>query len=377
MIKPRVHLIGLGAMGSIIASSLLEHTPAQIIPLLRNTNKLNAFQKEAKSVLSIKKTFLDKDILLRHTIKESYCPEKFPKESVIDNLIITTKTYQTKEALKPYLPYITKKTNILFVQNGLGIIELLRNDIFKNVKEKPNIFQGVIAHGAYLESNFTFNFNTYSNLKVARLPWDSNQLVQKNSEVAHDITFNELASLFTGKKLVEDFRVNFMTYQELLLNQLHKFMINITINPVTSIVDCDNGEMGNNCIPIFTSIVEEALSILKVAYKPLMEYENDYKNNQDYPALDVNNILTVKNMVDQAVHFANVIGAKNSCSMRQDTRYLRETEIEYINGYLVKLARDLNLGPEAAKVNQTMCELVNLRLGLNRKRAERGNWPFK
>lgn len=60
--------------------------------------------------------------------------------------------------------------------------------------------------------------------------------------------------------------------------------------------------------------------------------------------------------------------------MRQDTLFLRDIEIEYINGYVVKLADNLNLDPNCCKVNKTIGELATMRLALNRSRSINGDW---
>ena len=59
--------------------------------------------------------------------------------------------------------------------------------------------------------------------------------------------------------------------------------------------------------------------------------------------------------------------------MRQDTLNFRDTEIVYINGYLVDLACKLGLSNKASKVNHTIVASVNLRSGLNRTSAMDGD----
>lgn len=60
--------------------------------------------------------------------------------------------------------------------------------------------------------------------------------------------------------------------------------------------------------------------------------------------------------------------------MRQDSLFLRDIEIEFINGYVVGLASKLNLDPNSSKVNKTIQEMASLRLALNRARKINGDW---
>ncbi|CAL9734601.1 2-dehydropantoate 2-reductase [Monosporozyma servazzii] len=374
--KPVIHIVGMGSMGTLLAVNLLQFSNTEVIPLFRNKERLSQFQKDAASTIGIRKLFEKDTPLITKRVENSFCPTDFPGTH-IQNLVITTKTYQTKSALQPYLPYIDSDTNLILIQNGLGVLEVLREDIFTKADNRPNLFQGVISHGCFQDEGFIYNHAGFADIKIARLPWSQEDLVQTNDSVVNDSSENSLVKILTEPTFAKEFNSKIMTYQEMLFGQLFKFLINACINPVTATLDCDNGEMVDSCRPIFVSIIEEGLSILRVAYKPLFEYENKYNSMDDYPSLNVNSVLNVDHLVNEIIHIGCVVNAKNSSSMRQDTRYLRETEIDYINGYLVNLAHDLGLSPDSAKVNKTISELVKLRLGLNRKRASEGEWKFK
>ncbi|KAK5781659.1 hypothetical protein RI543_000844 [Arxiozyma heterogenica] len=374
--RPVIHIVGMGSMGTVLAINLLQYTKAEIIPLFRNQERLSQFQDDAGSTIGIRRLFEKDTPLTVKKLEKSYCPDTFPKQH-IENLVITTKTYQTKSALEPYLPYIDSNTNLILIQNGLGVLEVLREEIFLQEDNRPNLFQGVISHGVFQDKGFIFNHAGFVGIKVARLPWSKDDIVQTNEDIHSDTYGNSLIQTLTEPVFAKEFSCQYVTYQELLFGQLFKFAINSCINPITAIIDCDNGEMIDSCRQVFTSIIEESLKVLRIAYKPLFEYENKYNNLEGYPSLKVNSVLTVDHLVTEIIKIGCELNAKNSSSMRQDTRYLRDTEIEYINGYIVKLAKDLGLSPESAKVNKTVSELVNLRLGLNRKRASVGDWKYK
>lgn len=370
--RPIVHILGLGAMGTVLAVDLLRFSNAVLVPLFRSEEKLNRFRNEFNSQIGIHKLYEAKKPLYTFNLEKSECPEKFGGE-MIKNLVITTKTYQTKDAITPYLRYINNDTNIILIQNGLGVLEVLAEEVFNDTAYKPNLFQGVISHGVFQDQGFIYNHAGWVGMKVARLPWSESEMIQSLDAIKRD-SQNELIHLLTQPKFAEEFGIEHMTYQELLLGQLFKFLINCCMNPVTAIVDCVNGEMVDHCPPVFRSIISECLSVLRIAYKPLFDYDSKYQGNDKYPALGVHNVLQLENMVKNVVECGCVLNKKNSSSMRQDTLYLRDTEIDYINGYIVKLAHDLNLSPDSCKVNKTISELVNLRLGLNRTRAAQGDW---
>ena len=365
-----VHLLGLGAIGIILAMDLVREAHVEIIPLLRNRDRLRDFQENRGSRIVVRKLFKEDTPMYSHQISRSYCPETFPRDQRIQNLIVTTKTYQTKAALLPFLPYINKDTNILLIQNGLGVLEELRGDVFTDAMTRPNLFQGVIGHGAYQEADSVTNFAGYVDLKIARLPWTDNEceVIQTEETVKMDASLNPLVRALTEPRFAKEFNVMHMSYQELLIYQLSKFLVNSCVNPITAIIDCVNGELRAGCRKIFTSIVTESLEILKLAYVPLFEYKDKYNGKPGYPTIDVDSTLNLDHLVEHIVSIATGLNARNSSSMRQDTLNLRDTEINYINGYTVRLAERLGLEVGAAKTNKALCDLVELRLNLNRMR---------
>ncbi|AQZ11171.1 PAN5 (YHR063C) [Zygosaccharomyces parabailii] len=363
--KPLVHVIGLGSMGAILAVDLLRFADCSVVPMFRSKKRLEQFQKDSQSTVGIRKLYLKNSPLIQKKFTLSACPESFTP-CAIKNLVVTTKTYQTKESLVPYLPFIDQNTNLILIQNGLGVVEVLKEEVFTDVSKRPQLFQGVISHGCFQDQGFVFNHAGAADLKVSRLPWDEGDMVQTLDDANEDMKNNELIKLFTSKPFAQEFNVKFMTYQELLLGQLYKFLVNACMNSVTAILDCVNGEMVGHCSRVFELIVDESLQVLRLAYKPLFDYEENYSGKDTYPQLKVNSVLNTMDMVKNIENIGCVINGKNSSSMRQDTLYLRDTEIEYINGYIVSLGQRFQVD---TKVNKTIQEFVNLRLHLNRRRA--------
>lgn len=365
--KPLVHVVGLGSMGAILAVDLLRFADCYVVPLFRSKKRLEQFQNEAQSTVGVRKLYLENSPLFEQKIQFAASPETF-NATHIKNLVITTKTYQTKDSLKPYLPYINKDTNLILIQNGLGVLELLRNEVFTDAAKRPNLFQGVISHGCFQDKDTQFRFNHAgsADLKIARLPWDPEEMVQSTDSLSNDIKQNELINLLTSNPFAKEFGVKFMTYQELLLGQLYKFLVNACMNSVTATLDCVNGEMLGHCSPVFELIIKECLETLRAAYQPFFQYEHNYSGKPNFPQLPINSVLNVEKMLKDVENVGCVVNSKNSSSMRQDTLYLRDTEIDYINGYVVNLGEKYNIDTNA---NRMIRELVNLRLHINRSRA--------
>lgn len=347
-----IHVLGVGSMGGLVACELstLTNCP-NITLLLRNQQRLDTFQKVNKSTIYINRLF--KDPVERYSTKFNAITSK-DINSVIENLIISTKTYQTQAALKDYLPYIKPSSNILLIQNGLGVVEELYSDVWPNAEERPNIYQGVISHGGFITSNTGDNHEIshagFGDLKIAKFPRD---LTTTQQEEGYEVP--------EFLKLLEDSKglaTSVLNYSDLLLIQLKKFVVNACINPITAIVDCVNGELRSydDLKSIFFDIVNEAIEVF-ISTNPLLRANPN-----------TTKILDKQALVDYVVVCGTVWNAQNSSSMRQDTLNLRDVEIDYINGYVVKVAEANGM---KADVNKTISQMVKLRLALNRSREEK------
>ena len=110
-----------------------------------------------------------------------------------------------------------------------------------------------------------------------------------------------------------------------------KLAINCIINPITAIDNIDNGLILNDkYIALIDSLLAEITTI--ASYQGLSFTVNDLKNQ----------VLSVA-----------IKTTKNCSSMRSDIIQKRKTEIDYINGYIVDLAKDYEIPtPENEKIVQ-------------------------
>jgi 2-dehydropantoate 2-reductase len=349
MTKPnKIHILGVGGIGGLISYELstIKDKP-EITLLFRSPAKVNHFKSINQSEIYINRIFKNPAEIVSSIFESGTAADLTGN---IENLIISTKTYQTHDALKPYLQFINKDTNILLVQNGLGVVDELYKNVWPVVSERPNFYQGVINHGAFQSPNSGNNYEVShsgdADFFIGRIPRDL------TSHVAEE----QFIPLFI--KQLEDakaLKTTFLPYDELLLIQLKKFTVNACINPNTSIIDCINGELEGleEVRSFFYDVISESVDIFTSTIPAL-------KNNPR-----TNEVLNKDKLLDTVMQVGTVVNAKNSSSMRQDVINLRDTEIDYINGYVVTLAEANGL---TANVNKSITKLLKIRLAINRKR---------
>ena len=135
---------------------------------------------------------------------------------------------------------------------------------------------------------------------------------------------------------------------DLLQVQLEKLAINAVINPLTVIYDCFNGELFDRP-PIRAQIrglLAEISSVLRSIIAP----------STTAPVIDPAVEARFSSQgLEKTVEDAAVRTAQNISSMLQDIRAGRLTEIEYINGYIVKRGAEQGID---CRLNRALVQMV-------------------
>lgn len=347
-----VYVLGAGGVGTLIASSLSKQFNVNFI--VRNAAKLN-YLKNTNNTFQIKQLF-NNDKIIDYKINGAYTTETIP-DGVIDFLLISVKTFDTVNALTPLLNKINSHTKILLVQNGMGVVDQLYEKLWKEESERPIIYQGVISHGVWQspEQNNTYNYNHagFGYLKICQIPRNLKASIEELKQ--DEISMRN--DKFIDALLNGDLNVTGYSYDELLVYQIQKFLVNCCMNATTSIVDCINYKLSDlkETDELFTAIISEGLKVLFKAYPSLQSSEL------------AKDLLNTEKQLNFVKYVGFTINSKNSTSMRQDVINLRNIEIDYINGHIVKKAIENEM---SAPVNDTIRKLVQIKLATNRRTAE-------
>lgn len=72
-----------------------------------------------------------------------------PPPEHIAILVITTKAPQTVAALRPISKRLTRDFTILILQDGMGVLDEIKAEIFPNSPSRPSFILGITTHGIY------------------------------------------------------------------------------------------------------------------------------------------------------------------------------------------------------------------------------------
>ncbi len=120
-------------------------------------------------------------------------------------------------------------------------------------------------------------------------------------------------------------------YTDLLQLQLEKLAVNCVLNPLTGVLDCHNGELLYNFS--FSRVMRLLLAEISLVIRTMPEL-------QGVP--NVRMRFSPERLETLAVGVMAKTD-KNFSSMLQDVRVGRETEIENINGYIVRRGEELGI----------------------------------
>lgn len=338
----RIYILGVGNIGGFVAHSLagLAHRPP-ITLLLSSRSSLKAWHEQGGSLKLTTDGFLDTksdfdvELALRRPtptdetrvvgLKLSPQSERpsDPQEDIIHNLIVSVKAYDTVGALRRVAHRLTPQSSILFIQNGMGIIEEVNNLVFPDPANRPQYLLGVISHGIYREGRFSFVHGGHGTIALTILP-------RGIAEVEPEFEPSALYLLRTMTRTPVLAAVGFAP-TDLLQLQIEKLAVNAIINPLTALMGCLNGDLLQQ--PSLSRVLRLLLAEISLVIRSLPELQG---------------VLNVKVRFDIRRLEGQVIGvafktARNRSSTLQDISDGRLTEIEYITGYFVRRGEEVGI----------------------------------
>lgn len=251
--------------------------------------------------------------------EQPHIPEQ---EEIIYHLIVCVKAPQTVKAIQAVAHRLTQYSSILFLQNGMGMVEEVNEKLFPDERYRPTYIVGVVSHGLYSKGPFSVvhaGEGTIALGVLPRMPTGESMRLEALSQLSPSARYLMRTMTRTAVFVAVGFSPT-----ELLQQQLDKLAVNCIINPLTAILDCKNGALLYNFY--FQRVFRLLLAEISLVIKSLPELKDVPNVNMRFDT------LRLERMVFQ---IANTT-AENYSSMVQDIRSGRLTEIDYINGYIVR-----------------------------------------
>jgi 2-dehydropantoate 2-reductase len=282
------------------------------------------------------------------------------EDDTIHNLIVTTKASFTVNALSNIMHRLTPDSTICFLQNGMGIIDEINEKLYPNESDRPNYMQGIITHGVNVppeipeekrawyavhagHGTLSLSLVKSSQAKSSTLPADPFSTTQDIHDAQTDLWASSSRYLIRTLTRTPVLCAVGFTPTELLQLQLEKLAVNSVLNPLTVLLDNRNGSILYNFA--ITRTMRLLLAETSLVIRSLPELQN---------IPNVNTRFSAQRLETLVVSVANTT-RDNISSMLADVRAGRQTEVEYINGYIVKRGEEMGI---KCVVNYAVMQMV-------------------
>ncbi len=295
----RILVVGAGALGSFLAG------------VLNQENEVTLFARKAPAE-AIEKDGLVIEGETKRTTQLNVAQTADEISSVDFNLvIIAVKSYDTEEAVKNIKSLVDKKTAVLSLQNGLDNEEKIAAQFGGD-----RTLGGVTSHGVTL---LEYGRVVHAGLGETKI----GELDGKDTNRVHDI-----CKIFTSAGIKTDLSDNI--YGEIWA----KGIVNAGINPLTATLRVPNGHLLEHeyLTSMLEKICNECINVANAAHVKLPDCD----------------------LIEKTKNVARLT-AKNKSSMLQDIERKRKTEIDSINGAIVRIGEEYGV---PTPVNSTLVRLV-------------------
>ncbi len=321
----KIGFIGAGSIGSLfggyLASIKSDIYSIEVILICRehhadaiNENGLKLHKIDSILELRNIKAFKNGDKIEDYIKKESI--------EAFDFIFLSVKTYDIETAMLQYKNLINKSKWLVILQNGIG-----NEDITRKYCSDHKLIRIVTSHGALLEKP-GYVIHTGRGYTKIGFPF-LNTIKQDEKEFKKAKTdlrvLTDLLTLAGLKTTIVD---------DIIQESWEKIFVNVGINPFGALTRLTNGKLlENEGIKLLMSeAVKEAIEVAK-------------KKNIK---------LSDKNFVELTYDVAKKT-SNNKNSMLQDILKGKKTEIDFMNGRILKYAKNLNL---KTPINELLTSLV-------------------
>ncbi|CCO28294.1 2-dehydropantoate 2-reductase [Rhizoctonia solani AG-1 IB] len=407
-----IHVLGVGSIGSLVALHLRHSTPHQITLLVKRSSFAQTFRRDLEQTITIEREgstiradgftveltdpaaetmrnlLRRPDGTLRASIlrpRKRYAgvqPSNDPT-TPITSLIVTTKAPSTSRAIRALASRLSPDSTITLLQNGMGVYEELCASIFPSPEARPHFVLASTTHGVWAKRPFHTVHAGFGDLVFGVAPSSRVQLPisfekpsrtqlkdldlgshKKNQETLLEqlAPYTSLHGTLNALLSLRGLQPSWIGVSSLQERLQRKLVTNSVVNPLTALMGCRNGSLVGNqyAFKIGREVCREAEKVFRA--QTLEDENGPPAKDSSFTDQDLANVnlplqLTVSSLEAEFVRVARLTSV-NFSSMLQDIRGGRETEINYMNGYLSRMGRKYGI---QTPVNDMLRTLVKMK----------------
>jgi len=304
----KVLVVGVGALGSVFGCLLRDK--GHEVGLLQPGPRLEDIRKSGITVSGLFGDHSRGDFALYSSYND--VPANY-----YDLVLISVKSFHTEAAVKQIAPKVGERALVVSLQNGLGNYEAIRDEVGES-----RALAGRVIFGAQMVDKAHAKVTVYAEPVMIGNPVNAVDMT-RITEIAEAFSEAGIPTQATGE-------INKFIWSKVLYN--------CSLNPLSAILNVPYGRLleSDGTRNLMRQIVEEIFAVAKAQGVELF-----WSEPVDYIDLLFNRLIP-----DTAAHYA---------SMAQDLQAGRRTEIEALNGAIVRLGEEKGL---ACSTNAALSDLI-------------------
>ncbi|KAJ7225368.1 ketopantoate reductase-like protein [Mycena pura] len=379
----RFHVVGVGPLGTLVAHHLRRATPpAHPIIFLHSKEKSlrnapTGFVLETRGSVTTSSGF-------EHDTFET------EQNTTIESLFVTTRAYSTLHAIRRLVPRLSQNSTIVLAQNGLAMYDEIVRTLFRNPKERPHFIFASSTHSMFLSSAATTHKTRPTMLQptvgtvdfaIAPDPHGRNFEAGFGDEAVHaserrgrlsDVArldgdpslqrYRSLRNTVAALLLAEPLNARWRPLAQVQIALRRKLVVNSVIHPLAALMGCRTADIFSTqyAVRIAKRICQEAADVFQTQLREdtkawMASSETEVGGLMGIARLPPS--LEAESMLRECLKVSQE-SKQSISSMLGSVRHGRMTEIDVLNGYLLKLGKTYSMQMPATA---TMYNLVRMR----------------
>jgi 2-dehydropantoate 2-reductase len=304
-----LHVLGSGSIGLYWAASIRAAFPAYPLAALMKEHHKQTIQGEKEITVCLRQD--------RQRPLLAHVPVQFVKNhnhNPIQNLILSTKAFQAVDAVESMIPRLHKEhLKILVLCNGaLDVRESLLDTLAKHEIKDPHLVMCTTTNGIYQEPPDDDMFHLVQTALGRTFVGDDGR--------SKDVP--EIAHLWHRSGL----NAKSISSSEMEVLLWKKLAADCACNPLTALYDCTNGQLYDQ--PDFSSTRDQ---VVKEVSQVARELNPELEEQLSSAALQEFVEITLQENL------------QNTSSMHRDVQKQQQTEIDNLNGFIMRKSQQLNI----------------------------------
>lgn len=314
----RIALIGAGAIGGSIAACIAKQG-YDLTVVAKYEEYASLIENQGIEITGVKGNFVQK---IKAVAKVSQLTGKF------DIVFVATKAYDVKENLLSLLPYLKENTSVVSLQNGIC------TDLYQEVVGKDRTVGCVVGYGATMHQKGKIEITSTGNFVIGSIAKTFKGDL-KEVQTCLNTTFETIIS------------------DDIYSNLYSKLIINSCITSLGALTGLNLGEMMKikKIRVIFLKIIDEAIAVANAnhiqvpPYGGKLDYYKLYQRKSKFGNF-INHLII------------QIVGKKYrhlKSSSLQSLQRGQKTEIDYFNGYIVSLGKQVQV---PTPINEKLVQMI-------------------